>query len=74
MLVAMVAMTTNNMGIMAKFVSIKSGSIWAYEYDMHLVLHGGHIIAMTDYLACVLSTRIQRHYILTTRAIHVFYM
>ena len=63
----MVAMATNNMEIMAKFVSIKSGSIWTYEYDMHLVLHGGHIIGITDYLACVISTQLQRCFALTTR-------
>ena len=64
-------MATNNIEIMAKILSIKSGSIWAYKYDMHLVLHG-HIIGITDYLACVVSTQIQCCFALTTRDVKLY--
>ena len=36
---------------------------------MHLVLHGGNIIGITDYLACVISTQIQCRFALTTRVV-----
>ena len=62
----MVTMATNNMVIMAKCVSIKSISIWAYGYGMHSVMDGGHIIGIIDHLAYFSRTQIQWYFALTT--------